>query len=47
MTRAVEVAAKIQLNDREKIIAGRVLDEIIERLKFLNAVGLGYMSLER
>jgi excinuclease ABC subunit A len=47
VTRAVEVAGKIQLNDREKIIAGRVLAEIIERLKFLNAVGLGYMSLER
>jgi len=47
VTRAVEVAGKIQLNDREKIIAGRVLDEIIERLKFLDAVGLGYMSLER
>jgi excinuclease ABC subunit A len=47
ITRAVEVAGKIQLNDREKIIAGRVLSEIIERLQFLNAVGLGYMSLDR
>jgi excinuclease ABC subunit A len=47
IARAVEVAQKIQLNDRERIIAGRVLSEIIERLQFLNAVGLGYMSLDR
>ena len=47
VTRAVDVAAQIHLNDREKIIAGRVLHEISERLQFLNAVGLGYMSLDR
>src|SRR5262249_22559314 len=28
-------------------IAGRVLREISERLRFLNAVGLGYISLDR
>jgi excinuclease ABC subunit A len=47
IARAVEVAQNIQLNDRETLIAGRVLSEIIERLQFLNAVGLGYMSLDR
>ena len=47
VSRAVETAAKIQLNERERTIAGRVLHEIIERLQFLNAVGLGYMSLDR
>ncbi|HKD13173.1 MAG TPA: excinuclease ABC subunit UvrA [Candidatus Angelobacter sp.] len=47
VSRAVETAARIQLNEREKTIAGRVLLEIIERLQFLNAVGLGYMSLDR
>src|SRR5215469_3386187 len=47
VSRAVETASKIQLNEREKTIAGRVLLEIIERLQFLNAVGLGYMSLDR
>ena len=47
IARAVDVAAKIQLNDRERIIASRVLTEIIERLQFLNAVGLGYMALSR
>lgn len=47
VSRAVETAAKIQLNERERTIAGRVLSEIIERLQFLTAVGLGYMSLDR
>jgi len=47
VSRAVETAARIQLNEREKTIAGRVLLEIVERLQFLNAVGLGYMSLDR
>jgi excinuclease ABC subunit A len=47
IARAVDVAAKIQLNDRERIIASRVLSEIVERLQFLNAVGLGYMALSR
>jgi excinuclease ABC subunit A len=45
--RAVESAARIQLNERETTIAGRVLHEIRERLQFLNAVGLGYISLSR
>jgi excinuclease ABC subunit A len=47
VSRAVEVAAEIKLNERERAIAGRVLAEITERLQFLNAVGLGYISLER
>jgi excinuclease ABC subunit A len=47
VARAVDVAAKIRLNDRETLIAGRVLHEISERLQFLNAVGLGYISLDR
>ncbi|HEY6968860.1 MAG TPA: excinuclease ABC subunit UvrA [Candidatus Angelobacter sp.] len=47
VSRGLETAAKIQLNERERAIAGRVLHEISERLQFLNAVGLGYMSLDR
>ena len=38
---------KISLNEREEKIAGLVLKEIRQRLKFLNAVGLGYLSLDR
>ncbi|MGI8788516.1 MAG: excinuclease ABC subunit UvrA [Pyrinomonadaceae bacterium] len=37
----------IELNSREEKIAGLVLKEIKERLKFLQAVGLGYLTLER
>jgi excinuclease ABC subunit A len=47
VSRALETAGNITLNDREKLIAGRVLHEIRERLQFLNAVGLGYISLDR
>ncbi len=47
VSRAVEAAASIQLNEREGTIAGRVLYEISERLQFLHAVGLGYISLDR
>jgi excinuclease ABC subunit A len=47
VARALEAAGKIQLTERERAIAGRVLHEINERLQFLNAVGLGYMSLSR
>jgi excinuclease ABC subunit A len=47
VARSVEVASKIKLNERERTIAGRVLQEISERLQFLHAVGLGYISLDR
>jgi excinuclease ABC subunit A len=47
VTRALETAKKIQLSGREAIIAGRIVHEIVERLQFLNAVGLGYISLGR
>ncbi|MEO8725197.1 MAG: excinuclease ABC subunit UvrA, partial [Acidobacteriaceae bacterium] len=35
------------LDKREQQIAGRILAEIIERLEFLNNVGLNYLSLDR
>src|SRR5438309_244261 len=47
VSRALEVGGKIKLAGREQIIAGRVVHEIVERLQFLNAVGLGYISLDR
>jgi excinuclease ABC subunit A len=47
VSRAVEAAARIRLNQREERIAGRILKEVAERLGFLNAVGLGYISLDR
>jgi len=47
VSRALEAAKKINLTGREALIAGRIVHEIIERLQFLDAVGLGYISLDR
>jgi excinuclease ABC subunit A len=47
IARSLEVARKIRLQGREEIIAGRIMHEIVERLQFLHAVGLGYISLDR
>jgi len=47
VSRALEIAQKIKLTGREELIAGRIMHEIVERLQFLNAVGLNYISLER
>jgi len=43
----LRVVRGIQLTEREKIIAGRIVHEVIERLEFLDAVGLSYLSLAR
>ncbi len=47
VTRALDKARSVRLAGREEQIAGRIMHEIIERLQFLNAVGLGYISLDR
>src|ERR1700732_3360359 len=47
ISRALEVARSIKLAGREEKIAGRVMHEVVERLQFLNAVGLNYISLDR
>src|SRR6202043_4156591 len=47
VARSLAVAQGIKLAGREAAIAGRVMHEIVERLQFLNAVGLGYISLDR
>src|SRR5260370_42620707 len=44
---ALAVAQGITLAGREASIAGRVMHEVVERVQFLNAVGLGYISLDR
>src|SRR5260370_8262132 len=36
-----------QLTERQKEIAARPLEEVSERIDFLLAVGLGYLSLDR
>jgi len=47
VARSLVVAQGITLLGREAAIAGRVMHEVVERLQFLNAVGLGYISLDR
>jgi excinuclease ABC subunit A len=44
---AYDAFSKIKLNGKDKIISETVLKEICSRLKFLNNVGLGYLSLDR
>jgi len=38
---------KLSLTEREKQIASRVLKEVIDRLGFIEEVGLGYLTLDR
>jgi excinuclease ABC subunit A len=45
--KAVRFLEGLDLIPRERLIGGRVLKEIRERLAFLEAVGVGYLSLHR
>ncbi|HEY5382261.1 MAG TPA: excinuclease ABC subunit UvrA [Acidobacteriaceae bacterium] len=47
LERALLGAQSMQFTGRDRLIADRLQREIIERLEFLNAVGLGYLSLDR
>jgi excinuclease ABC subunit A len=38
---------QLELSDSERQIASRILKELVERLRFLDAVGVGYLTLER
>jgi excinuclease ABC subunit A len=44
---AVAAFNEIKLNGREQKIAGQILTEIKNRLRFLERVGLGYITLDR
>ena len=44
---AVRVFETMELTDREALIASRILREIRDRLRFLNDVGVGYLTLGR
>ena len=44
---AIVFFSNLQLDDRERFIATRVLKEISERLVFLEKVGVGYLTLSR
>ncbi|HEY7633261.1 MAG TPA: excinuclease ABC subunit UvrA [Thermoleophilaceae bacterium] len=45
--RAIEWFEELEISDTERQIARLVLREIDERLRFLESVGVGYLSLER
>ena len=47
LERALTGARSMAFTGRDRIIADRLQREVIERLEFLNAVGLGYLSLDR
>ncbi|MGA2434219.1 MAG: excinuclease ABC subunit UvrA, partial [Bryobacteraceae bacterium] len=47
VARGLEKLRKWTLDGREAQIAGRVLDEVRNRMEFLTAVGLDYLSLDR
>src|SRR5438045_1773404 len=47
ISEALDAFDRLQLTDREAIIAERILKEIQERLRFLNDVGVGYLTLGR
>jgi len=47
ITEALSFFAELKLGVRENLIAGRVIQEIRDRLEFLDNVGLSYLSLDR
>jgi excinuclease ABC subunit A len=47
ISEALQVFERLELTEREALIATRVLREIRERLKFLYDVGVGYLTLNR
>ena len=44
---AIHKLEALSLSDRDKMIGERLIKEIIERLKFLRDVGIGYLTLSR
>src|SRR5213078_4324251 len=46
-TAALDWIQALELTETERAIARLVVREIAERLRFLDAVGIGYLSLER
>ncbi|MFN2447704.1 MAG: excinuclease ABC subunit UvrA, partial [Vicinamibacterales bacterium] len=47
ISRGLDVFDGLEMSEREALIASRILKEIRERLRFLNDVGVGYLTLAR
>lgn len=43
----IDFVSKLELSDRDKMIAEPIINEIVARLNFLNSVGLSYLTLSR
>lgn len=44
---AKDFLMNLKMTDTEKIISRRIIKEVIERLNFIESVGLGYLTLDR
>ena len=47
LNRALSAAINLKFSEREALVAERIRREVVERLEFLCAVGLNYLSLDR
>ncbi|OQX26496.1 MAG: excinuclease ABC subunit A [Desulfobacteraceae bacterium IS3] len=47
VTNALKFFEELHLKGKDEIIAGRILKEVVERLGFLENVGLSYLTLDR
>jgi excinuclease ABC subunit A len=47
ITEALQFFTELKLGNRENLVAGRIVQEIRDRLEFLDNVGLSYLSLDR
>jgi excinuclease ABC subunit A len=47
VSQALDAFNRIELTDRERLIAERILREVQDRLRFLDEVGVGYLTLGR
>jgi excinuclease ABC subunit A len=47
VTKAVQFFESVELSEKDRMIARRVLKEVVERLAFLRSVGLEYLTLSR
>ena len=47
VSEALQAFDSIELTEREQLVAGRVLREILARLRFLVDVGVGYLAINR
>ncbi|MBI1874476.1 MAG: excinuclease ABC subunit UvrA [Acidobacteria bacterium] len=47
ISEGLRVFAEMELSAREALIASRIVKEIQDRLRFLNDVGVGYLTLDR